>query len=113
MLLFLGSRILGAILNARARRAVAWTQELPGVQQVLDTMQKHRIKPHENELRFVRQLVDRGSFDHSWLPADPNVHVKRVRKRERGWLIWKEQLFLLCHACFVGEHPRCTHCRAL
>ncbi|CAM9164248.1 unnamed protein product, partial [Hapterophycus canaliculatus] len=73
------SRILGAILNARARRAVAWTQDIVHVKRVLDTMQKHRIKPHGNELRFVRQLVDKGKFDHSWLPADPDAHVKRVR----------------------------------
>lgn len=74
-----GSRVLGAILNARARRGVAWTHEIPHVQRVLDTMQRHRIKPHENELRFVRQLVDRGKFDHSWLPVDPNANAKRVR----------------------------------
>lgn len=79
---FIMSRILAAILNARARRAVAWREEIVNVQRVLDMMQKHRIKPHENELRFVRQLVDRGNFDHSWLPADPNAHVKRVRRRE-------------------------------
>lgn len=72
------SRILGAILNARARRGVAWTHEIPHVKRVLDTMQRHRIKPHENELRFVRQLVDRGKFEHSWLPVDPNANVKRV-----------------------------------
>eukprot|EP00903_Cladosiphon_okamuranus_P021987 g20217.t1 len=72
-------RILGAILNARARRGVAWTHEIPHVRRVLDTMQRHRIKPHENELRFVRQLVDRGKFNHSWLPVDPNANVKRMR----------------------------------
>lgn len=77
-------RILGAILNARARRGVAWTHEIPHVQRVLDTMQRHRIKPHENELRFVRQLVDRGKFDHSWLPADPNANVKRVSNGRCG-----------------------------
>ncbi|CAM9548080.1 unnamed protein product [Scytosiphon promiscuus] len=73
------SRILAAILNARARRAVAWTQEIGHVRRVLDTMQKLRIKPNENELRFVRQLVDKGRFEHSWLPADPNAHVKRMK----------------------------------
>lgn len=73
------SRILAAILNARARRAVAWRHEIPHVRRVLDTMQQLRIKPHENELRFVRQLVDRGKFEHSWLPVDPNANLKRVR----------------------------------
>lgn len=73
------ARILAAILNARARRGVAWRHEIPHVGRVLDTMQQLRIKPHENELRFVRQLVDRGKFEHSWLPVDPNANLKRVR----------------------------------
>ncbi|CBN74089.1 hypothetical protein Esi_0012_0172 [Ectocarpus siliculosus] len=42
-------------------------------------MQQLRIKPHENELRFVRQLVDRGKFEHSWLPVDPNANLKRMK----------------------------------
>ncbi|CAM9188715.1 unnamed protein product [Ectocarpus sp. 4 AP-2014] len=72
-------RILAPILNARARRAVAWRHEIPHVRRVLDTMQQLRIKPHENELRFVRQLVDRGKFEHSWLPVDPNANLKRMK----------------------------------
>lgn len=73
--------MLAAILNARARRGVAWAHEIPHVKRVLDTMQRHKIKPHENELRFVRQLVDRGKFEHSWLPVDPNANLKRVREQ--------------------------------
>lgn len=77
------ARILAAILNARARRGVAWRHEIPHVKRVLDTMQELKIKPHENELRFVRQLVDRGKFEHSWLPVDPNANLKRVRELGR------------------------------
>lgn len=57
---------------------MAWSEEIHHVKRILDTLQRERIKPHENELRFVRQLVDRGKFEHSWLPVDPNVNVKKV-----------------------------------
>ncbi|CAM9692829.1 unnamed protein product [Laminaria digitata] len=72
-------RILGAILNARARRGVAWNHEIPHVKRILDTLEQHKIKPHENELRFVRQLVDQGKFNHSWLPVDPEAITKKMR----------------------------------
>lgn len=70
--------MIGTILNARARRAYAWDHEVPNVTRVLDLLQQFRIKPHENELRFVRKLVDKGKLSHSWLPADPEANVKRV-----------------------------------
>ena len=52
---------------------------MPNVTRVLDLLQRFRIKPHENELRFVRKLVDKGKLSHSWLPVDPEANVKRVR----------------------------------
>lgn len=84
-------------MNARARRAVAWDHEVPRVKSILDTLESYKIKPHENELRFVRDLVDRGKFEHSWLPTDPNANVKRVRPgiSERGWNILRRCLHSL------------------
>lgn len=57
---------------------MAWSHEIPHVKRVLDTLERHKIKPHENELRFVRQLVDQGKFNHSWLPMDPEAITKKV-----------------------------------
>lgn len=66
-------RVLGKILDAWARR-----RDVGNLKHTLDLMQELGLTPLQSDLKHVRYLVDKGRFDHAWLPADPKYHVKRV-----------------------------------
>lgn len=70
--------MLGAILAAWAKR-----HDRSEIKKSLDLMQELGVKPRERDLKFVRMLVDKGKFNHPWLPPDPEINLKKVRK----WIV--------------------------